>query len=295
MPGLDLTAADWLMVGASGKVGRMVRRAWVDDPEIAMRLVPQLRRGPADPGDRVLYWAPLDGPEPFERYVRYDGTPAALIMVAGVIPGPDADFSTNVGLAVACLEAAKAAGCERVLIASSAAVYDHSSDMPLTEDAPCRPSTLYGASKLAMEQACKPYRDQGIDVCCLRIGNVVGADALMRNAQAGGALWIDRFADGQGPSRPYIGPESLARIIETLATWPERLPDYLNVAAPGGGNMSDLAQAAGLTWDWSDAPDGAVQHIALDTTRLRQFYTFSPEECSEAGMMAQFRHVEQAV
>ncbi|QIE47179.1 SDR family oxidoreductase [Pseudohalocynthiibacter aestuariivivens] len=295
MPGLDLTGADWLMVGASGRVGRMVRRAWVDDPDVAIRLVPQLRSGTVATTDRVLYWAPLDGPEPFERYVRYDGTPAALIMLAGVIPGPDADFSTNVGLAVACLEAAKAAGCERVLIASSVAVYDHSSDMPLTEDAPCNPSTLYGASKLAMEQACVPYRDQGMDVCCLRIGNVVGADALMRNAEAGGDLRIDRFPAGQGPSRPYIGPESLARIVSTLASWPECLPETLNVAAPGGSDMSALADAAGLNWDWAVAPRDAVQHISVDTSRLSQFYTFEPEECAPEGMIAQLRKVGSGI
>lgn len=289
MPGLDFTGADWLMVGASGMIGRMVRRAWTDDPDIAMRLVPQLRRRTTDEVDKVLYWAPLDGPEPFERYVRFDGSPAALIMLAGVIPGPEADFSTNVGLAVACLEAAKASGCERVLIASSAAVYDSSSDMPLAEDAPCMPSSLYGASKLAMEQACAPYRDQGMDVCCLRIGNVVGADALMRNARMGGALRIDRFADGRGPTRPYIGPRSLARILSSLAAWPERLPEVMNVAAPQAGDMSDLARAAGLDWDWACAPESAVQHVSLDTARLGHYYEFSPDECCAEGMIGQFR------
>ena len=295
MPGLDLAAADWLMVGASGMVGRMVRSAWADDPDIAMRLVPQLRSGDRAPGDKALFWAPLDGPEPFEKYVRYDGTPAAMIMLAGIIPGPEADFSTNVGLAVACLEAAKAAGCERVLIASSAAVYDPRSDMPMTEDASCAPSSLYGASKLAMEQACMPYRDQGMDVCCLRIGNVVGADALMRNARAGGALSIDRFADGHGPSRPYIGSESLARILSALASWHEPLPGLLNVAAPAAGDMADLAEAAGLQWEWRDAPENAVQNISLDTTRLSGFYDFSADECTAAGMIAQFRRARQVL
>jgi len=293
MPGLDLTVPDWLMVGASGMVGRLVRGAWLNDPRIDVRLVSQLRSEACKTDEDALFWAPLEGPERFEQYVRSDGSPAALIMVAGVIPGPNADFTKNSDLAVACLEAAKAAGCNRVLIASSAAVYGPSLDVPFSENTPCGPVAPYGASKLAMEQACEPYRDAGMDVCCLRIGNVVGADALMRNAADGSSVQIDRFADCHGPERSYIGPESLARVLATLAGWHERLPDVLNVAAPIPTDMADLARAADLDWSWADAPDEALQRVTLDATRLGQFYEFSADECTAEGMVAQFRRSGQ--
>lgn len=289
MPALDSTGPDWLMVGASGMVGRMVRAAWMADPDLSARHVAQMRCEERAAAEGALCWAPLDGPEPFERFVRGDGTPAAVLMMAGVIPGPNADFSTNVGLAVACLEAAKAAGCERVIIASSAAVYDPFAPMPVAEDGPADPPSLYGASKLAMEQACAPYRDMGMDVCSLRIGNVLGADALMRNALRGGPLTIDRFADGAGPARPYIGPETLARVLSALAAMQGRLPEVLNVAAPGGCAMADIAEAAGLDWSWRSAPAGAVQTVTLDTAQLGRIYRFAPEEMTAAGMVAQLR------
>ncbi|RKF16720.1 NAD-dependent epimerase/dehydratase family protein [Roseovarius spongiae] len=292
MPALDFSGPDWLMVGASGMVGRLMRGAWADDPGIAARLVAQLRRDrPA--GERVLYWSPLDGIAPLERHARGDGPPAALIMLAGVIPAPMVDYSVNVSLAVACLEAARAVGCERVLIASSAAVYGPA-DAPLPESAPCRPVSTYGASKLAMERACAPWRAAGMDVCCLRIGNVVGADALLRNARAGGPVRVDRFADGAGPVRPYIGPESLSRILGTLATWPAPLPDTLNVAAPQPLGMEEIAEAARLDWRWADAPAQAVRRVTLDTAQLEAFHAFDPDECSAKGMVAQFRRAGQA-
>lgn len=290
MPGLEAPGPGWLMVGASGRVGRLVRASWMRDPAIAMRLVPQMRGDPVRAAAcGGLWWAPLDGPEMFEQFVNNDGSPAAMIMLAGVIPGRGTDFATNVDLAVTCLEAARAARCDRVLIASSAAVYGASDDGPLPEDARCAPDGAYGASKLAMETACAPYRALGMDVCCLRIGNVVGADALLRNAAPGRAIRITRFGDGQGPRRPYIGPESLARILATLAAWPGRLPDVLNVAAPLAADMADLAQAAGLGWSWEEAPAEALQKVALDCRRLGDFYQFTPEECTLTGMMTQFR------
>jgi len=291
MPGLDLITPGWLMVGASGMVGRLVRHAWMREPDVAMRLVPQLRHADGEDEAGALFWAPLEGPEPFERYVREDGSPAALIMLAGVIPGPHAKYIRNVELAVACLEAARSVGCERVLIASSAAVYGPSFDIPLREDSVCAPIAPYGTSKLAMEKACRPYREMGMDVCCLRIGNVVGADAFMRNAASRSdgdpALSIDRFADGCGPVRSYIGPDSLARVLAALAAHPGPLPDVMNVAAPVPVDMADLARSANQDFEWRDAPDSALQHVTLDCARLAGFYDFEPEECTANGMVSQ--------
>jgi len=291
MPALDFSGPDWLMLGASGRVGRLVRAAWMADPEASMQLIPQMRCDRRARAEQALCWAPLDGPEPFERYVRADGTPGAMLMLAGVIPATGADFSINVGLAVACLEAAKAAGCARVIIASSAAVYDPLAPMPAAEGGPASPASPYGVSKLAMEQACAPYRALGMDVCSLRIGNVLGADALMRNARKGSALTIDRFADGTGPVRSYIGPETLARVLSALAASQTRLPEVLNVAAPGGCAMADIADAAGLRWTWRDAPRDAVQTVTLDTAQLEAIHEFTAEEVTARGMVAQLRRM----
>lgn len=290
MHAAEIPAPGWLMVGASGRVGRLVRAAWMRDPAVAPRLVPQLRR---PGGGRALCWAPLEGPEMFEQFVNMDGSPAAMIMLAGVIPGRGRDFSVNVALARACLEAARRAGCPRVLLASSAAVYG-AAEGPVPEEARCAPTAGYGRSKLAMEAACAPYRAAGMDVCCLRIGNVVGADALLRRAVPGRVIRIDRFADGGGPERSYIGPESLARILSVLAGWPAPLPAVMNVAAPVPGAMVDLARAAGLGWQWHAASGGALRRVTLDCTRLDRFYAFDPEECSLPGMMAQYRRSTRA-
>ena len=220
----DDTRSHILLTGASGRVGRMVRRHWSAlTPDLA--LTPQYRRG-APPG--ALDWDPSDGPGGLIAGMARAGVRVdTVIALAGVTPGPGRDLSLNRSIAEATLDAACRAGVRRVLLASSSAVYGPGDGRPLDEDAPCAPANAYGAAKLEMEAACAPWRVRGLDICCLRIGNVAGADALLVNVAQGGpdgAVVIDRFADGGGPVRSYIGPGTLTAVLSTLCRAPGPLP-----------------------------------------------------------------------
>jgi len=198
----------------------------------------------------------------------------------------------NIALAEATLAAAYAAGISRVLLTSSSAVYGvPSSDVSLCEtDAP-HPINAYGRAKLAMEAACAPWRGRGMEICCLRIGNVAGADVLLLNGLAAGPqnpLRIDCFADGSGPVRSYIGPETLARVTAALAAHPGKLPDLLNIGAPEAVAMAGLASAAGMEWRWQEAPQAAIQRITLDITRLASLYSFAPSDSDPVEMIRQW-------
>ncbi|AHM03752.1 hypothetical protein roselon_01364 [Roseibacterium elongatum DSM 19469] len=235
-----------------------------------------------------LFWPLLDpsakGPQP--------GAFDATICLAGVTPGPGADLSLNTGLAEAALTAAHRAGIGRVLVASSSAVYGAGDGTPFSETARTDPVNAYGAAKLDMERACAPWRDKGVEVCCLRIGNVAGADALLLNVARSAPdqpLVIDRFADGRGPVRSYIGARSMADVLLTLATTPRDLPEVLNVAAPGHVWMEDLARAAGHPFDFRDAPPTAYQSITLACARLAALHDFAPDAADPAALVTQWK------
>jgi nucleoside-diphosphate-sugar epimerase len=282
MPAND--PARLVLVGATGRVGRMVAAHWHLNPPAGLAALTQDRAG-ALPG--ALAWAPLDGPGPLVAEVARGGPVAALVVLAGVVPGPGADLSLNAALAVACLRAAQAAGVRRVLVASSSAVYGAGDG--LAEGAALAPLNPYGAAKVAMEAACDPFRAAGLEVCALRIGNVAGADALLVNVARGGALAIDRFADGGGPVRSYIGPGTLAAVLAGLAMHPGPLPPALNIAAPQPVAMADLAAAAGAAWAWVEAPATAAQRITLDCAALARLHPFTPSDSTPAAMVAQWR------
>lgn len=270
----DLTST--VLIGASGRVGRMLCRHWPDPNRL---LQVQRRTEALAPGS--LVWNPLDGPAAFlDHLSRADAGPMpfALIMMAGVTPGPGIDAAALAGnhaLARACLNAAHQAGIRRVLLASSSAVYGlHPQGMPLDEDAKPAPFGAYGRAKLEMEAAAHPARDAGLEVTVLRIGNVAGADALLapltgRAPDGQPPLRIDAFGDGLGPLRSYIGAAGLARVLATLAHRPGPLPEVLNVAAPDPIRMTALAKAAGWPFALVPAPPTAHQHITLDCRRLQ--------------------------
>lgn len=276
-----------LLVGASGRVGRMVLSHWQQLPN-APQIVAQYRDAIV-PG--CLVWDPLMGPQTLLDAVAQGGGFHAMIMLAGVTPGPDRCLEMNRSLAQATLSAAENAGIPRVLLASSSAVYGPGDGTPLSEEASCNPANDYGRAKLDMEQACKPWRDRGMDVCCLRIGNVAGADALLLNvakASPGQSVEIDTFMDGHGPLRSYIGPRTMASVLHRLCFHSEHLPPVLNVAAPKPIYMEQLADAAGQPWVGRNCSGRQRQNITLNCEALAGIYAFQANDSDPAGMVAQW-------
>jgi nucleoside-diphosphate-sugar epimerase len=270
-----------LVIGATGRVGRMMRKAWQAEPPKGLSLRYQARDAArAQPGDVV--WDPLSGGMPEGRYDR-------ILSLAGVVPGPGADLSLNVALGLACVHAAQAAGASRMLLASSQAVYGTAQARPWREDDPPAPETPYGAAKLEMEQACAAAFGPG--VTALRIGNVAGADALLLNVARGQSMRLHRFGDGGGPVRSYIGPMDLARGLGDLLR-AAQLPDVLNVAAPAPVTMQALLEAGGTPFEWLAAPAEAVQTITLECGALVALHRFDKDASNPRAMLAQWAVVK---
>lgn len=290
MPAVDTTRV--LLVGASGRVGWMVLHHWQRFAD-TLELVPQFRAsGTSGP----LVWDPLAGPQALLDAASASGGFQAMVVLAGVTPGPGKDLGLNRSLAEACLEAASRAGIPRVLLASSSAVYGAATGEPMPETAPCAPVNAYGAAKLDMEQACASWRAQGMDLCLLRIGNVAGADALLLNvamAAPGQVIEIDVFKDGRGPVRSYIGVRTLAQVLRTLSLQPAPLPNVLNIGSPEPVSMDALADAAGQPWRARVAAGPTPQMITLDCSLLASLHSFAAQDSDPADMVRQWKESAQ--
>ena len=265
-----------LHLGASGRLGRMVSRAWRGPAGECLDVVPQLRRA-SDAPEGAAIWSPLEEPAP-------DIGPVDVVIdLSGVTRGSAAALGRNVDLAAAALAAAERLGARHALLPSSAAVYGAG---PFGEDAEPAPVSDYGRAKLAVERAAR-----GRPATCLRIGNVVGADALLGASREGPAL-IDRLPDGRGPRRSYIGPLGLAHVLAGLARRAARglsMPRVLDVATPGAVAMEDLADAAGLPWRHRPARPGVIAEVALDTRRLEALLPGAAGPADPAAMVAEWR------
>lgn len=245
-----------LVLGSSGKVGQALRHAWRDAPLPGILPVFQARR----PGQGIdLVWAP-GAPLPPLRDI------GAVVALWGVTQGAPRDLARNAGLGRCAQDLARRLGADRVLHASSSAVYapgpaQREADRP-------DPQTDYGRAKLAMEQAVRDHG--GPRPCMLRMANVRGADSLAPAIMRGRAV-LDRFPDGTGPRRSYLSAATLLRVIDRLLRCPlNALPDVINVADPGLQDMGDLLLASGVFISRRAASADAVPVAGVSIERLQR-------------------------
>lgn len=250
-----------VVIGGSGRLGGLLRRAWQMEQACGLAPVWQARRQEdfAATGGPDLVFDPLGAPEALRAAL---GAADAVLHLAGPVAGLPAQLAQNSTLARAVVAAA---GGKPVLVASSAAVYGAAAG-PCTETQPLAPLSPYGRAKVEMEQALAG----AAGVCVLRIGNVAGADALFGAPPGPEGRVLHIFPAGHGPRRSYIGPQALARALARLvrlAVAGQPLPDCLNLALPGVVGMEALLAAAGESWCGLPAPEGAIETVEMDVGR----------------------------
>ena len=182
---------------------------------------------------------------------------AALSLVGESVAEPARYFRTNVVGTINLLDAMRAAGVRRLVFSSTAAVYGDPDEVPITEDAPTRPTNPYGASKLAVDHAIGfEAAATGIGAVSLRYFNVAGASGgrgelhdpethlipLVLQAAAGARAEVRIFGtDYPTPDgtaiRDYIHVDDLAR-AHLLA---------LEAASEPGHRIYNLGNGAGFS------------------------------------------------
>jgi UDP-glucose 4-epimerase len=101
---------------------------------------------------------------------------AAKSLVGESVAEPARYWSANLGGTIALLEAMREIGVRTIVFSSTAAVYGEPERTPITETDPPRPTSPYGASKLAADTALTEFaRLYGFGAISLRYFNVAGA------------------------------------------------------------------------------------------------------------------------
>lgn len=111
------------------------------------------------------------------------------------IARPLAYFRNNTANLIELLEACAAAGVERFIFSSSAAVYGMPDVSPVAESAPLRPISPYGASMAMSERILADAAPAiGLSFVVLRYFNVAGADPEGRAGEVGKAHHLIKIA-----------------------------------------------------------------------------------------------------
>jgi UDP-glucose 4-epimerase len=101
---------------------------------------------------------------------------AAKSLVGESVADPAKYWSGNLGATLTLLEAMRVIGVRRIVFSSTAAVYGEPERTPIQETDPTRPTSPYGASKIAIDTTLTEFaRLYGFAPVSLRYFNVAGA------------------------------------------------------------------------------------------------------------------------
>jgi UDP-glucose 4-epimerase len=104
---------------------------------------------------------------------------AASSLVGESVADPAKYWTNNLGGTLALLDAMRTAGTPRIVFSSTAAVYGEPERTPIEETDPTRPTSPYGASKVAVDTALTEFaRLYGFGAVSLRYFNVAGAQQV---------------------------------------------------------------------------------------------------------------------
>jgi len=169
---------------------------------------------------------------------------AAKSLVAESVAKPALYWGHNLGGSLALLEAMRQTGVGRIVFSSTAAVYGEPERTPIEEDAPARPASPYGASKLAVDTALAEHaRMHKIGAVSLRYFNVAGAAA--------------------GPDGRWLG--------ERHTPETHLIPTVLGAALDGG--------AVRLFGDDYPTPDGTCVRDYIHVSDLARAHMLALEAC----------------
>ena len=181
---LDLGGKHILVVGGAGYIGAHVCKAVAEAGGVPVTF-DNLASGHA----HAVKWGPLVEVDLRDRDATLDacrdhaGAHAVVHLASSIEVGlgerdPAGFYSNNVVGALNLLDGMRGAGLDRLIFSSTCATYGETDAMPLTEDTPQRPFSVYGKTKLAIEHMIQSYhRAYGLAYITLRYFNASGADA----------------------------------------------------------------------------------------------------------------------
>src|SRR5262249_48080054 len=217
----------------------------------------------------------------------------ACLGVRHSIHSPRENHEVNAGATLALLGLARSAGVKRFVHVSSSEVYGTARRVPISEDHPTFPQTVYGAGKLAGECYARAYSETyRFPTVVIRPFNSYGPRChhegdcgevipkFMLRAMAGLPLVI--FGDGS-QTRDFMFVSDTARGILESALAQTLVGRTINL---GTGSEITIAQLAGEISAVVGRPDARVIHeaprpgdvlrLCADTSTARQQLGFEP-------------------
>lgn len=223
---------------------------------------------------------------------------AAQVSVEASIEDPLNSAMQNIIGFINVLDSAQNEGLERLVFASSAAIYGEPSEIPLPEDTLKLQLSPYGLEKQVNEEYADLYRRvSGFSSLGLRFFNVYGPRQDPKSPYAGViSLFVDRISRGESLSihgdgkqtRDFIYVGDVARAI--IAALTGKLSGACNIATGRQITLLELIEVlSAITGNqcevsFESARDGDIPHSLADIDRMNQDLGISAQTSIEQGL-----------
>jgi UDP-glucose 4-epimerase len=294
-----------LVVGGAGFIGSaLVRRLAAEGP---VRVLDDLSTGHAaniDGVDGVDFVEASLLDDAVARSAMRDASRVYHLATLGVrhsIHDPVANHEVNATGTLRLLEIARELGTARFVYVSTSEVYGTAETVPMYEDHPTRPHTVYGGAKLAGEAYTRAYHTTyGLPTVVIRPFNAYGPRShhegdsgevipkFVVRAKNGLAPLI--FGDGR-QTRDFTFVEDTARGIAAAGWSDAAVGETINL---GSGREIPVRELADLVTAAAGRPDlepeyhpdrpGDVRRLLGDSTRAAELLGWKPEVSLREGL-----------
>ena len=191
---------------------------------------------------------------------------AANTGVQPSLNNPNYDLDVNVAGTVALLEACKNANVNKFIFASSGAPLGNQPP-PLHEGLAPRPTSPYGASKLAGEGYCSAYYHSfGVNTVALRFGNVYGPGSFKKSSIVAKFLKsaleeeaFEVYGDGQ-QTRDYIYVEDLVDALLSAARSETRGGEVFQIATSRETSVNEILELLSAIFLRRELPEPKIKY-----------------------------------
>jgi len=225
---------------------------------------------------------------------------AAIVSVELSIKNPILVNEVNVCGTLNLLEESLNSGVKRFVYISSCAVYGNPTRLPIDEEHPTKPTSPYGASKLASENYCRIFHEiYGLQTVSLRLFNVYGSRQAMGPYSGVITKFIDRLKHGKPPiiygdgeqTRDFIFVDDVVDACLHAINCKNCVGESINVGSGVETSINELARTISSLFGmqkikpiYTKPRIGEVRHSCADISKAEKLLGLKPKISLEEGL-----------